>query len=156
MPADIDGTELTVGDVREQLLTITKNRAVQLGIEFDQMGYLKIEGRPHTSDQLEASIFSPLCFYVHGDRPGCLVGQFLHANGVTLKELTDQEGRNAEEVVMELIPDVSPEVVDYLARVQTYQDEEETWKHAIETSYREAEEALIRRARQMQNEPYPT
>jgi hypothetical protein len=72
------------------------------------------------------------CYYVHGDKPGCLVGNALHRLGVPLSALEAHEMRGAYSVAKELI-DVtdSSSTFTMLAEVQDSQDNGAMWGDAL-------------------------
>lgn len=81
----------------------------------------------------------PSCFYAHanesgGDlKPGCVVGHVLHRLGVSLDDLTENEGLGAHAVVPALgIKGVSEEMGLILRRVQRLQDQGDSWGLAYE------------------------
>jgi hypothetical protein len=133
MPAFTDGAGLTPASVQVQLRNIAHARAQELGIQPDEMDYASIGGNhpPLTKDQAWALTLDTACFYTHSDRPGCIVGQWLVLNGVTLDELAQQEGENADDVVVRFMPAVPTDVLEFLMNVQSYQDSGEKWLAAI-------------------------
>lgn len=72
------------------------------------------------------------CYYVHGDVPGCLVGNALHRLGVPLWALEARELRGAYSVAKEVI-DVTDDRGTYtmLGSVQDAQDNGAMWGDAL-------------------------
>lgn len=70
------------------------------------------------------------CRYVHGDAPGCLIGQALHFLGVPLADLVMFEGENAITLLRELTYTSEP-IRRWASRVQDYQDSEATWAESV-------------------------
>jgi hypothetical protein len=84
---------------------------------------------------------SSMCFYVHGDQPGCLVGHVLNRVGVPLSVLAQREGVGAYSVVPQVLnltgePDDVATVQDVLTEVQYAQDQGATWGEALEEATR--------------------
>ncbi len=76
------------------------------------------------------------CMYVHGDKPGCIMGQALHAEGVPLDVLAECEGRSVINVIWHLEDwitreDLNPWVT-WLGYVQASQDSGKTWGEAVQ------------------------
>lgn len=72
------------------------------------------------------------CFYVHGDKPGCIIGHVLHQFGIPLSELKKVEGKRAALAVDEL--DIRTEkylVSQFLDHVQRAQDNGSPWGDAV-------------------------
>lgn len=73
---------------------------------------------------------SVACYYVHDDKPGCVVGAVLHRLGVPLKYLSDREGLRGDQVALGLT-NMSPDTAMFLRRVQIGQDRGLTWGDAL-------------------------
>jgi hypothetical protein len=79
------------------------------------------------------------CRYVHGDKPGCIVGNVLHRAGVSLSALRDEEGVGAYNSMFErLYVSMPTHASDLLAHVQDRQDVGVPWGDAV----REAREQV--------------
>lgn len=77
-----------------------------------------------------------VCRYVHGDVPGCLVGQVLHRLGVSLGTLSVHEGQPAHSLADTL--DIGSQAVRWaLNAAQTAQDGGSTWGEALACAERE-------------------
>lgn len=81
---------------------------------------------------------STTCHYVHDDQPGCIVGNVLHRAGVSLYNLSEHEGENAESPVTALFRP-EPGVVDLLREVQSRQDKGASWSEAVRLALAELE-----------------
>lgn len=88
----------------------------------DEFGENHVYTPPPGKDSLD-------CFYVHGNKPGCIVGVILNRCGVTLKELKGLEGFTAE--MLSKWTSMSEDVAEYLQDLQTIQDEHGTWGDAL-------------------------
>jgi hypothetical protein len=75
------------------------------------------------------------CQYVHGDEPGCIVGYILHAAGVDLGTLHDNEGIWASFVTnnlaMQNVLAADYGVACFLDSIQGEQDRGKTWGQAL-------------------------
>lgn len=100
-------------------------------------------GEDYTYDRAEIGPAS--CLYVHTDKthygvtepvPGCIAGQVLHAAGITLHELAEQEGLRAGTAMHNLREagrlTVQVGVYEMLNDMQEAQDDGETWGAALE------------------------
>ncbi|MGW6263745.1 hypothetical protein [Streptomyces sp. NPDC055085] len=93
--------------------------------------YTTLEGEQGNPDT------QPVCFYVHGEEPGCIVGHALHMAGVPLGRLLEEERNDAGGVLRSLRADgrmrVSYEdgVAELLAGVQQDQDSGVPWGEAV-------------------------
>lgn len=85
--------------------------------------------------------YQPVCLYVHGDQPGCIVGHVLHAAGVPLDNLGRYEGDDATVAIRTLIDDetiASDLTVGRLLRaVQDRQDSGIPWGQAVQQALAE-------------------
>lgn len=70
------------------------------------------------------------CHYVHGDQPGCIVGNVLHRAGVPLDELGAYEAQNAGDLFQGLFV-AEGEAVRLLNAVQSRQDLGVPWGEAL-------------------------
>jgi hypothetical protein len=76
------------------------------------------------------------CFYVHTDgdgnpvSAGCIIGKALHALGVPLETLREQEGVTANRVMLNLGIG-SADAQDTARDVQISQDHGNTWEYAV-------------------------
>lgn len=82
------------------------------------------------------------CLYVHGDQPGCVVGDILHRLGVPLETLRESEGQLATELLgrleaSEVIAKVPSNVKDYLQNLQLAQDYNHPWGEALKRAEEE-------------------
>jgi hypothetical protein len=79
----------------------------------------------------------PICWYVHGEEPGCIVGHALHAAGVPLGRLREEERNDAGGVLRSLHGDSrlrfthEDGVAELLAAVQQDQDSGVPWGEAL-------------------------
>lgn len=82
------------------------------------------------------------CQYARPDAegPACLVGHWLHRQGVALNAMVLQENGNADVAILQVLPSVPREVRDYLFEVQCLQDENVGWLTAIDTALPENRE----------------
>lgn len=81
------------------------------------------------------------CAYVHGDKPGCIVGQVLHRLGVPLATLAECEDSTATQAVKHVmgldnvyncdLPSDVRAISGYLRNVQVEQDTGRTWSDAL-------------------------
>lgn len=73
------------------------------------------------------------CQYVHGNRPGCLVGNVLHRAGVELERLLQVEGFGVGDVDFQEYLDVTCDegVLDLLSEAQQRQDGGDTWGDSV-------------------------
>jgi hypothetical protein len=81
------------------------------------------------------------CFYVHGDAPGCLVGQVLNRLGVPLTDMERYEGTGAYSLLPHVVeltgdPDAADDVATALTEAQYQQDQGVTWSKALELATR--------------------
>lgn len=75
------------------------------------------------------------CLYVHGDKPGCIAGQWLvRFGGVELDTLKKWEGQQAAKVITELEVDVTRDARGVIRCAQQEQDSDETWGDALATT----------------------
>ncbi|MFF3363612.1 hypothetical protein [Streptomyces misionensis] len=70
------------------------------------------------------------CYYVHGQQPGCIVGNVLHRAGVSLADLAQYEGQAAEDPVEQLTK-ANVAAVRLLISVQELQDRGTPWGEAV-------------------------
>ena len=87
------------------------------------------------------------CMYVHGDKPGCIMGQALHAEGVPLEILAEGEGLAVGSVLWHLedwvTRDLSQPWVSWLGHVQAGQDSGKTWGGSVQFADQMCGEAAI-------------
>jgi hypothetical protein len=78
----------------------------------------------------------PVCRYVHGDVPGCLIGHVLHRLGVSLETLSVQEGQPAQHLTETL--GIGGDAVRWaMGAAQSVQDSGSTWSEALAGAERE-------------------
>lgn len=78
------------------------------------------------------------CRYVHGDEPGCLVGNVLFRHGIPLVRMQDFEGEGAGRVVRELVDTYESPAPSVLVAAQETQDSGGTWGEALDNAERAA------------------
>lgn len=83
----------------------------------------------------------PVCLYVHGDQPGCIVGHALYSAGISLARLREEERNDAEGVLRNLRHDLMYEegVPSLLQDVQQAQDQGTPWGQAVRSAIAELE-----------------
>lgn len=92
------------------------------------------------------------CHYVHGDKPGCIVGYVLHSWGVPLSALAEHEGAAAQQPINQELPYIVSkfpdtndkgyshasaqvyEIARILGAAQGAQDSGSTWQYALEAA----------------------
>lgn len=76
---------------------------------------------------------SPICSYVHGEEPGCIVGHVLHSAGIPLAELRGEERNDASGALRGLRGTLHYEdgVAELLMAVQQDQDSGVPWGEAL-------------------------
>jgi hypothetical protein len=87
-----------------------------------------------TPDGKQGSVdYQPTCLYVHGSRPGCIVGHVLNKAGVSLARLREEERNDASNVLRNLREDLAYEdgVSQLLQDAQGAQDEGVPWGEAV-------------------------
>lgn len=76
-----------------------------------------------------------ICSYVHGDRPGCIVGNILHEMGVDLVDMKEHEGDDAIGLLKGLrgfgIVSTTIAAERALQWMQGLQDNGSTWGEAV-------------------------
>lgn len=70
------------------------------------------------------------CHYVHGDQPGCIVGNVLHRAGVPLDVLGEYEAQNIDHLSQSLLT-AEPRVKLLLNHIQAHQDVGVPWGEAV-------------------------
>lgn len=70
------------------------------------------------------------CHYVHGDQPGCIVGNVLHRAGVPLDVLGEYEAQNVDDLAAGLFT-AEVGVRSLLLHVQSHQDAGIPWGEAV-------------------------
>jgi hypothetical protein len=101
----------------------------------DDYVYTTPDGKQGTEE------YQPVCLYVHGDRPGCIVGHALHKAGVTLAVLSYEERNDASGVLRSLrsadVLDCEDGVSQLFQDVQSLQDRGVPWGQAVQQSLAE-------------------
>ncbi len=122
--------ELTLARVKELLAEAVAEK----GADYV---YTTPEGEPAGPDM------ETPCRYVHGDKPGCVVGHVLHKAGVSLALLEGQEGTDAYGAMRNLWRDgeieFEPPVRQLLNHVQLDQDRGTPWGEAVRRALATAE-----------------
>ena len=72
-----------------------------------------------------------MCYYVHKDEPGCLIGHVLHKLGIPLEQLKALEHQGAGKVADQCLEGISYETRRFLTNAQGAQDEGMTWGAAL-------------------------
>jgi hypothetical protein len=121
------------------MITLTLERTKQLLAEAvaekgAEYVYVNRDGDPADGD------VSVSCHYVHGDQPGCIVGWVLYRAGVGLADLSEYEGRGAEDPVEGLM-EAPAEVRKLLNWAQDYQDQGTPWGEAVRRALSRLEQA---------------
>jgi hypothetical protein len=91
---------------------------------------------------------SPICRYVHGDVPGCAVGEFLHLAGIPIERLreADEVAESADDLLEKLQKEgyMSSDELSrlYLYNFQLLQDSRWSWGTCLESSDRRYPEVI--------------
>ncbi|MFF5471025.1 hypothetical protein [Streptomyces achromogenes] len=122
--------ELTLDRVKELL-----NEAVaEKGADYV---YTTPDGKQGTPE------YQPTCLYVHGDKPGCIVGHALHRAGVSLSLLLEEEQDDASSVLRSLaqlgVLSYTDGVSQLLYEAQQRQDHGTSWGEAVQQALAELE-----------------
>lgn len=72
------------------------------------------------------------CKYVYGNTPSCIVGHMLHALGHPLTQLSQFEGKSAEEIFHCLEYVLDRQQMDFVYRLQGQQDSGIPWGRSLE------------------------
>lgn len=74
---------------------------------------------------------SAICYYVHGDCPGCLIGHVLHRLGVPIDAMWRREHWPASVMAAEVLSGVSYRSTYALDAAQLMQDYGQPWSRAL-------------------------
>lgn len=104
--------------------------AVDAAVAEKGADYTYERGEPMDPDEA-----APSCLYVHGDKPGCIVGNAMHRLGIDLATLRESEGRSAGGLLIDLRDKqgyhASMWAQDFLDAVQHQQDNGDSWGDAV-------------------------
>lgn len=110
--------ELTLDKAKELL-------AEAVALKGEDYVYTTPEGVQGTEDGF------PICLYVHGDQPGCLVGHVLAAAGAPLATLAEHENAAASDLLWALYDKYSDDVSLLLTEAQRAQDLGRSWGESV-------------------------
>lgn len=116
--------ELTIPIVAKELREITREVAGRYGVAPEKLAY---------HDLVLPDGVNTDCLYVlpRKQAPACIVGQWLHKQGVALSELMEHESTGAEAMIPAVLPGVPHAVTQFLGEVQSEQDGDQAWMDAI-------------------------
>lgn len=123
------------------MIELTLNKAKEL---LAEVVALKGEDYVYTTPDGErgSEDMQPICMYVHGDEPGCIVGHVLNKAGITLSRLREEERNDASGVLINLRSDLAYEdgVSQLFQDVQAMQDRGTPWGRAVRDALAPAEQ----------------
>jgi hypothetical protein len=125
-------------------ITAESVRAGLLALVKQEGGDFIYTPKPPTDD--EEGQINARCVYVHQGKPDCIVGRFLHGQGVSLEVLTEADkyefggGLSAIELINRLrdggVISMTPEAARALTTAQYEQDQLSMWGVAVERALR--------------------